>query len=209
MLLCHGGAVATASGTTCVYEQGVDYPGGQCSEAGCTGSDIRFIRNVPDAGACCRLCHKENECVYWTYATAEISVKGQRQVCWLKTAEARWLPDSTPNPKLPRLGGSPTHVHSPSPPSTMIFSRPFSLGPLVRHWPYLWQKTRLFLEYRASRRSGVRHGAAMMSGYVSGRVEDKGEGKGPTAERQAVSEASKASRQESKPSNVSQESAQR
>ena len=111
--------------------------------------------------------------------------------------------------KLPRLGGSPTHVHSPSPPSTMIFSRPFSLGPLVRHWPYLWQKTRLFLEYRASRRSGVRHGAAMMSGYVSGRVEDKGEGKGPTAERQAVSEASKASRQESKPSNVSQESAQR
>lgn len=172
----------------------MDYPGGQCSEAGCTGSDIRFVRGVSDAGVCCSLCRKEEKCVYWTYASAEISVKGQRQVCWLKTTEARWLPDSRRRP---------TNT------TATILSRPFFLCSLAWLEPYLAGMRVFHLSSRSSRRSGIRHGATMMSGYVSGRVEKSDKGKDSEAESQAVNKAGEVSSEENKLGNVSRESAQK
>ena len=31
---------------SCVFEEGIDYPGGICNEKICTGSDLEFIKNV-------------------------------------------------------------------------------------------------------------------------------------------------------------------
>lgn len=89
---------AGGKGSHCVVEPGVDYPGGSCNQHSCVGSDIRFVRGVSDPGACCLLCQKESKCAYWTYASMEIEHVGQKQVCWLKTADARSFPSHVASP---------------------------------------------------------------------------------------------------------------